>query len=440
MAPLHRPSNLSHLITGSSAQQQLTEYPARPYPPRDRYLSTPSKMRTCKILYCLAVLLLCQVAQCAATCISCLHETGAPFSQLQQLEAVEQHQRRDHDSFSFDPSQPRGSKSSSSIMDSPQSRAAEGSSATTGESSSNEVDTSRNTDDKPPSTIRSSSIITTSRTSTTASSTAQTTITPKENTSSLKSMISISSATASASSSSERKPFHMSAGGIAAAVVIGCFLCGGAAIMLYYWTRSCLAWRRGHQRSSLTTDSEHGPRPKSLGESLISSTMSARESIMFHPDHRQSGSAASVNRTVPHQNMKEQEPPSDHRMACMDIAMSDIEPSEESTRSPVSPLLPPTYPRAVSSNSGKSERQSLRREFSFENTHEELHVPPAESRLSRRSALSSHPPSDWPLAMPNYYSRRFRDQSNLGYQLAPSEHRSSGGRHVVVERNSFENI
>lgn len=161
---------------------------------------------------------------------------------------------------------------------------------------------------------------------------------------------------------------------------------------------------------------------------------------MFHPDHRQSGSAASVNRKGRYQNLTEQEPPPDYHKECTDIAMSDIEPSEESMRSPISPLLPPTYPRPISTNSGRSERQSLRREFSFENTREQDQVPPAESRLSRRSALSSNPSSDWPIAMPNYYSSVFAAQPASGYQLAPSERRSSRGGQAMVPRQSFEDI
>ncbi|ERF71171.1 hypothetical protein EPUS_06000 [Endocarpon pusillum Z07020] len=368
---------------------------------------------------------------------------GPQFSQLQRLQDGEQHRRRDHSSSAFDPSQPPGSESSPSTTDSPQSRPAESSSATRDESSSSHVVTSRTADKKPSSTRRSAPITRTTGTSMTVPSAARTTITLTENASSTTNLIDITpaaaSATASAIPKSDEKPFQMSAGAIVAAVVLCCFFCGGAVIMLYYRTRRRIAWRKGHQQSSLTTDSEHGPEPKLLGDSLISSKMLSRESIMFHPDHRQSGSAASMNRKGPYQNLTEQEPPPDYHTECTDIAMNDIEPSEEYVRSPVSPLLPPTYPRPISNNSGRSERHSLRREFSFEKRTEPSQVPPAESRLSRRSALSSNPSSDWPIAMPNYYSS-IPAQPASGYQLAPSDRRSSGGGHAVVPRQSFEDV
>lgn len=230
----------------------------------------------------------------------------------------------------------------------------------------------------------------------------------------------------------------MSAAAIAATVVLCCFICGGAATILYYQIRTYLAWRRCRQWNSLASESDLGIRQKSYGNSLAFSTASSRESMMYHPEHRGSASVASTGENKFDENVTEQEPPDDYRVDQTHVLMSDIETSNEAERSPVSPLILPTVPRPVSNFSRRSDVQSLRREFSFEHARESPRIPVEELRPNRRSALSSNPPSDWPLAMPSYYGRGFSPQTHQGYQLAPTQRRSSGGWHSVVQRESFE--
>jgi len=161
---------------------------------------------------------------------------------------------------------------------------------------------------------------------------------------------------------------------------------------------------------------------------------------MFNPERSTSGSTTFVYSEQAAQAVTEQAPPYDYRVEHTDIAMGDIELNDEADRSPVSPLLVTTFPRPISGISQNRDRQSLRREFSFENISAPPISAPQESRLNRRSALSSNPPSDWPLAMPSHYGRSFGTEPSPGYQaLAPIAHRSSsGGWHAVAPNRSFE--
>lgn len=393
-------------------------------------------MRTCDVLRCLSATVIWQGAQCIGSLGSFLDDIDVSSSHQQPSQAGEQHRWRRDNSFSFKLSQPPQTESLPSTADAPQLKPTDGPTMRTDDFSSDLSIT------EPASTSETELPTPVTTVITITPSIARTPVIPTAHVPSTSSSSVIPAATTSAIPSSESKPFQMSAASIAATVVLCSFVCGGAAIMLYYRIRRCLAWRKRRQWNSLAPDSDYGGRPKSFGDSLVSSGMSARESIMFHYEHRQSGSATLVCGKDLNQRVTEQEPPYDYRIEYTDIPMGDIEPNDKAECSPVSPLLPPTFPRPVSSNSRNGDRQSLRREFSFEITHEPPISAPRESNLDRRSALSSNPPSDWPLAMPSYYGRGFPPppRSGSGYQAAPTEHRSGGGWHSVVQKQRFEDV
>jgi hypothetical protein len=164
---------------------------------------------------------------------------------------------------------------------------------------------------------------------------------------------------------------------------------------------------------------------------------------MFHPERSKSDSTTFVYSKQAVQTVTEQAPPYDYGVEHTDIPMGDIELNDDADRSPVSPLLVSTFPRPITSTSqNRDSRQSLRREFSFESKPTAPISAPQQSRLNRRSALSSNPPSDWPLAMPSHYGRGFYGQPSPDYQaVAPIAHRSSsGGWHAVAPNQGFEDV
>lgn len=127
-----------------------------------------------------------------------------------------------------------------------------------------------------------------------------------------------------------------------------------------------------HQWSSLAPDTDGGSRPKCFDNSLVPSKMSARESMMYHADRRNSGSAAAVARDGLAQIVTKQEQRCGHRVEHTDILIGGVQTQARAERSPVSPLISPSFPRPISTVSQKTERPILDCEFSFENTNEAL--------------------------------------------------------------------
>ena len=250
-------------------------------------------------------------------------------------------------------------------------------------------------------------LVPTSKAETTIPSTAPSKVTLSASISSTPSSTVMTWATAPAVPNSTANAFKMSAASIVAAVVLCYFFCGGTVVLLDHQIRRYLAWRRRRRWSNLAKDCEHGVKQKFFGDCLVPSGISQSESIMCHPEQRKCNSAVSPRRDDVNQDITEQESPYDHRISSNGILMGEIAPSDEAERSPVSPLMSPTFPCQVSIVSRNNERRSLRRDFGFDDIHKPLSVPPKESRPSRRLALSSHPPWDCPSAIPSYYGRGF---------------------------------
>jgi hypothetical protein len=399
------------------------------------------KMRTCHILRCLSVTLSWQSAQCIGSHGRSFVDKVdvSPAHQFSQPD--EQHRWRRDTSFSFKLGQPPQTEDVTPTDDSSHSTDTDDPKTRTDDFFSDFFITSAASDSDPSPTsstpftsaVRTATKITPSIARITVISTALVTSTPSSTDTPVP--------TTSAISKSNSKPFQMSAASIAAAAVLCCFVCIGAAIMLFYRFRRYRAQQKSHQWTSLAPDSHYDGGTKSFGNSRTSSGMSARENIMFHPERRKSASATSMYSKQPVQTVTEQESPYDYVVDPTDIPMGDIELIDEADRSPVSPLLVPAFPRPISSNTQNRDRQSLRREFSFENKSTPPIHPPRESRSSRRSAFSSNPPADWPLAMPTYYGRGFPPQPSPEYQPAPAApRRNSSGWDAVVSNRGFEDV
>lgn len=396
------------------------------------------------------------VVECFASSSSSSHDTEACPSHEQSPQTTGKPRRRQNTSNDLGLSQPeeteietesaRDRESETQILPSStrrrQSESTNSATTTDDEHSSDRSTASRSTSSRHSSATRrvTTTSSSTSEAAQSTSSVAPKTVTLTKSISSTSSPSLTSSATASASPTSEATPFRMSAGSITAAVVLCCFLVGGLSIMGYFWLRRYLAVRRHSRWNSLTSDSFQRVRPKSFGDSLASTSTIARESMMFHPDDRKRGSAASMDRDEIDQNVTEREPHDHYRNEHTDIPMSEIERLDEIGRSPVSPLIAPLFPRPVSNISRQDQTRSLRREFSYEDTYEPPPTTARESRLSSKSALSSHPPSEWSLAMPTYYGRGFPPQASPGYRSTSAKHLSSGGWHSVGQRESFEEV
>lgn len=209
--------------------------------------------------------------------------------------------------------------------------------------------------------------------------------------------------------------------------------------MLFYRMRRHTAWRRHHQPSSPDSDVSHGARHKSTRDSLASSTIAARESLMYHPEHRDSRSTVNLVKYEWNEGVREREPPYDYRIEHTDIPMSDIEVTHDADHSPVSPLLPPTLPKPISNIGRKGDRPGLRREFSFEEKEQRPSVVLKDPRLNRSSALTSNPSSEWPLGMPTYYGR-ISPSCRTPDPATAENKRNIGGWRSVTQRPSFEEV
>ena len=396
-------------------------------------------MRSCHLLHCLVATWLCQGAECSRNPSSSLNKIEILPSQRRVWQAVGLRPRNHDSPSSFELSLPFQSENFPSATDVFQAEPTDSSATITEDLPFNFV-TSSATTDEPFSTTRSPSSAITTKASTATLSPSRTQA-PQIASGSSTSSIANQSATASGSPTPIAKSFHMTAEAIAATVVLCCFFFGGVAIMLYIRIRRNLASRKHHQGPSSDSHGNYGVRPKSVGNSLATSTITPRESMMYHPEHTKSNSTATLVKNGWDVSVAEQEPSSDYRTDRTDIPMSEIEPSQEAERSPVSPLLSANLPRPLSNVSRQSERQSLGRKFSFDNVEEGARGPSQEPSLNRRSALSSNPPSDWPLVAPNYYTRVSPSparQQRQGNSATTGRH--SSGWQSIAQRSSFEEI
>lgn len=171
----------------------------------------------------------------------------------------------------------------------------------------------------------------------------------------------------------------------------------------------------------MSPDNHGGLRHDSSGVSMLLSTASTRENMMYCADRQKIGLSNPAGRDMSSQDVTEQKPPYNHDVEHIGFPMMGVQSGDEAEHSAAFPLISPTLPRPISSISQKKAERGLRRKFSFEETQQTPYVPVGESSLNNRTALTSNPPSGWPLTTPFDYRHGLPFQSSQGYQPAAGD-------------------
>lgn len=396
------------------------------------------------MLGCLAAIILCRSARCVADPNRSLPAVNVLHTRQHPSQALEQHRRRQNLPAPFDVSQVDQVASTHSRTDVPHPESTDGSMTLGNDFPSSIIDIRPTTGKQPHTTTDLTSSTPTSRARSTTSSIARPDITSAASATLTISSTTILSvmptATVTAISSANAKPFRMSAASIAATVVLGCFVCGGTAIMVYFRVRRSQARGRRNREGGPSLDNDCVGRPKSLGASLVSSKASLREDMMYHPNYRELGVDGPINGGQLNQNVAEWKPPYRYCDEHTEIPMRAVELTYGVEGSPVSPLVSPAFPRPVGSITHMNSGHNLRRKFSFEDIQGTPHISPNESRLHNSGALTSNPPSEWPLTVPFYHSIGLPSRPHERYQPAPTDDRRSNDSRFVAQRESFEDV